>query len=184
MAPAADVKFSQKAMDDTFYLTNMSPQVGVGFNREYWAYLEEFCRKLTNEFKDVYVVTGPLYLPRKDPKFPNPDKWYVQYEVIGNPPNVAVPTHFFKVILAIPKNGGAPSLGGFVLPNSEIPNETPLERFVLPVDQIEKAAGSIFFSEYGNDKANRLPHLCKTTKCQTKLPRFIEQQRKLANGGK
>jgi len=24
------------AMDDTFWLTNMSPQVGAGFNRNYW----------------------------------------------------------------------------------------------------------------------------------------------------
>lgn len=31
--PAADAKISQKAMDETFYLTNIAPQVGEGFNR-------------------------------------------------------------------------------------------------------------------------------------------------------
>jgi endonuclease G len=31
--PAADAKISQKAMDETFYLTNIAPQVGDGFNR-------------------------------------------------------------------------------------------------------------------------------------------------------
>ena len=32
-APAGDHKGSQKAMDETFSLTNISPQVGQGFNR-------------------------------------------------------------------------------------------------------------------------------------------------------
>ncbi len=31
--PAADAKISQQAMDETFYLSNVAPQVGDGFNR-------------------------------------------------------------------------------------------------------------------------------------------------------
>lgn len=31
--PAADAKISQQAMDETFYLSNIAPQVGDGFNR-------------------------------------------------------------------------------------------------------------------------------------------------------
>ena len=42
--PAADAKWNQSAMDETFYLTNMCPQVGEGFNRDYWAHFEDFCR--------------------------------------------------------------------------------------------------------------------------------------------
>lgn len=34
MAPAADAMSSQTAMDETFLLSNMAPQVGVGFNRQ------------------------------------------------------------------------------------------------------------------------------------------------------
>lgn len=44
-------------MDETFYLSNIAPQVGDGFNRHYWAYLEDFCRRLTSNFEDVYVFT-------------------------------------------------------------------------------------------------------------------------------
>jgi DNA/RNA endonuclease G (NUC1) len=51
------VETSQKAMDETFYLTNIAPQVGEGFNRHYWAYVEDFCRRLTGNFEDVYVFT-------------------------------------------------------------------------------------------------------------------------------
>ena len=31
-----------------------------------WAYLEDWCRRLTRSFSDVYVFTIPLYLPHKD----------------------------------------------------------------------------------------------------------------------
>ena len=31
-----------------------------------WAYLEDWCRRLTGSFRDVYVFTIPLYLPRQE----------------------------------------------------------------------------------------------------------------------
>lgn len=31
-----------------------------------WAYLEDWCRRLTGNFADVYVFTVPLYLPKLD----------------------------------------------------------------------------------------------------------------------
>lgn len=31
-----------------------------------WAHLEDWCRRLTKSFTDVYVFTIPLYLPQKD----------------------------------------------------------------------------------------------------------------------
>ena len=94
-APAADAKFNQLAMDETFYLTNMCPQVGDGFNRDYWSHFEDFVRRLTNKYDDVRVMTGPLYLP----KLGADGKYRVTYEVIGSPPNIAVPTHFFKLVV-------------------------------------------------------------------------------------
>ncbi|CAO1632861.1 unnamed protein product [Parajaminaea phylloscopi] len=97
MVAAADAKFSQQAMDETFYLTNIAPQVGEGFNRDYWAHTEDFVRRLTSQFGDVYCFTVPLYLPKQDPD----GKWRVKYEVIGNPPSIGVPTHFAKVVLGV-----------------------------------------------------------------------------------
>lgn len=76
MVAAADAKFSQQAMDETFYLTNIAPQVGEGFNRDYWAYTEDFVRRLTSQFADVYCFTVPLYLPKQDLD----GKWRVHYE--------------------------------------------------------------------------------------------------------
>ena len=43
----------------------------------YWANLEDFCRGLTKLFRDVYVISGPLYLPAKR----DDGRSFVQYEV-------------------------------------------------------------------------------------------------------
>ncbi|RUP49477.1 hypothetical protein BC936DRAFT_142426 [Jimgerdemannia flammicorona] len=175
MVPAADAKNNQDAMDETFVMTNIAPQVGDGFNRDYWAHLESFCRHLTKTFSDVYVITGPLYLPRQDP---TDGKWYVRYQMIGNPPNVAVPTHFYKVIVAV--RNGEHSVGAFVLPNAPIGDETPLEQFKVPLDAIERAAGMIFLEKLpapGGDRG-KVKDLCKETKCQIVLSRFAEAKKR------
>jgi len=31
-----------------------------------WAYVEDWCRRLTGSFSDVYILTIPLYLPKQD----------------------------------------------------------------------------------------------------------------------
>lgn len=165
--PAADCKFSQQAMDETFALTNICPQVGDGFNRDYWAHFEDFCRRLTKQYKSVRILTGPLYLPRQHAD----GKWRVTYEVIGSPANVAVPTHFFKVIVAdqgLP--GEMPSVGAFVLPNNVIPNDTKLTDFLVPVDAVERASGLDFFPRL---PPNKRKELCRETDCSI-VVRFFE----------
>lgn len=175
MVPAADAKISQEAMDETFLLSNIAPQVGAGFNRHYWAYTEDWCRRLTSTFQDVFVFTIPLYLPKQDPD----GKYRVTYEVIGNPPNVSVPTHFAKVVLGSrPASPLTPqlaeiSLGAFVLPNSEIPDETPLTKFVVPVEAVERASGLVLFSE---DVKKSAKHICQSAKCDVIVRRFDDAQ--------
>ncbi|KAI5304554.1 nuclease [Ascosphaera pollenicola] len=165
--PAADAKWSQNAMDNTFALSNMCPQVGDGFNRDYWAHFEDFCRRLTQKYPSVRIVTGPLYLPKRDPA---DGKWRVSYEMIGNPPNVAVPTHFYKVIFAEDgKNGGNVSLGAFVLPNARIPNDKSLQEFEVPLEAIERASGLEFAAKL---PSNRRKKLCKEIKCEITVREF------------
>ncbi|KAJ6500404.1 hypothetical protein C8R45DRAFT_1210204 [Mycena sanguinolenta] len=177
MVPAADAKASQEMMDETFLLSNMAPQVGDGFNRHYWAYLEDWCRRLTGNFADVYVFTVPLYLPRMG----TDGKWRVTHEVIGSPPNVAVPTHFAKVVLASKPTSPSTldvleiATGAFVLPNAAIPESTPLESFLMPIEAVEHAAGLQLFSKAV--KAAAKP-ICKTTKCDLIIRRFDDAQKK------
>lgn len=178
-APAADARFSQQAMDETFYLTNMAPQVGDGFNRDYWAHFERFVRDLTKTYSSVRVVTGPLYLPKRDP---TSGKMVVKYEVIGNPPNIAVPTHFFKILIgenpiipSLPRNGVA--VGAFVLPNEAIPNSTPLTSFAVPVNAIERAVGAEFMPKL---LPNQRRELCREISCEVSIREFNNQVKQLS----
>ncbi|OAX84485.1 hypothetical protein ACJ72_01156 [Emergomyces africanus] len=167
--PAADAAWSQDAMNATFSLANMCPQVGAGFNRDYWAHFEDFCRRLTKVYGSVRIVTGPLYLPKRDPA---DGKWKVTYEVIGNPPNVAVPTHFFKVIFAEDgSTDGKVSLAAFVLPNARIPNEKSLKDFEVPLEVVERASGLEFASKLPPDQRKEL---CKEVKCEILVRQFAQ----------
>ncbi|ORX38537.1 hypothetical protein BD324DRAFT_577661 [Kockovaella imperatae] len=196
MVPAADAKISQKAMDETFYLSNIAPQVGDGFNRHYWAYLEDFCRRLTSNFEDVYVFTVPLYLPTRHPD----GKYRVTYEVIGEPPSIAVPTHFAKVILASRPDFSYPqkpsssdkaitspntikelAMGAFILPNKEIPDETDLRTFIAPVQAVERAAGLQLFND---DLKGKSRQLCAVTQCQVIVKRFDDTRKQINGGGR
>ncbi|KAG9016210.1 nuclease [Tulasnella sp. JGI-2019a] len=177
MVPAADCKSSQEAMDETFLLSNIAPQVGDGFNRHYWAYLEDWCRRQTSTFADVYVFTVPLYLPKQEAD----GKWRVTHEVIGSPvPNIAVPTHFAKVVFgARPSSPNTPtiqelSLGAFVLPNAPIADETPLTSFAVPVEAVERAAGLTLFSDAVKKSSKQI---CQTSKCELIIRRFDDVQR-------
>lgn len=63
LAAAANHRWSQRAMDDTFYLSNVAPQV-PHLNQNAWNNLEKYSRSLTRTYQNVYVCTGPLFLPR------------------------------------------------------------------------------------------------------------------------
>ena len=63
-----------------FYPSVPHLQVGQGFNRDYWERFERFVRDLTKKgADDVYVVTGPLWMPKPD----GDGKWLMQHPCIG-----------------------------------------------------------------------------------------------------
>lgn len=66
--------------------------------------------------------------------------------------NVAVPTHYFKV-LAIETNAGDFEILSFVLPNQPIKDDVPLKTFLTPLDAVERASGLLIFDKI---PANRL----------------------------
>ncbi|XP_075938676.1 endonuclease G, mitochondrial isoform X2 [Anarhichas minor] len=138
LAAAANHKWSQKAMEDTFYLSNVAPQ-NPHLNQKTWNNLEKLCRSLTKRYLNVYVCTGPLYLPRQEAD----GKLYVRYQVLGRN-HVAVPTHFFKVLILEQGDGKGVELRSYVLPNEPIDEQVPLERFLVPIETIERASGLHF----------------------------------------
>ncbi|XP_026547708.1 endonuclease G, mitochondrial [Notechis scutatus] len=137
LAASANHKWSQKAMGDTFYLSNIAPQ-NPHLNQNAWNNLEKYSRSLTKTHQNVYVCTGPLFLPRMEPD----GKMYVKYQVIGRN-HVAVPTHFFKVLI-LEKPQGEVELQSYVMPNAPIDENIPLERFLVPIESIERSSGLLF----------------------------------------
>ncbi|GAA6100930.1 endonuclease G, mitochondrial [Tachysurus ichikawai] len=137
LAAAANHKWSQKAMNDTFYLSNVAPQ-NPHLNQNAWNNLERYCRSLIKHYENVYVCSGPLYLPRQE----SDGKMYVKYQVIGKN-HVAVPTHFFKVVI-LEKKRGEVELRPYMMPNIPVDEKIPLERFLVPIESIERASGLLF----------------------------------------
>ena len=133
MAPAADFKWSAEAMSDTFYLSNMSPQVPA-FNRGIWGDLEAVVRQFAVDNEKIYVCTGPVLTDGP-------------YKTIGKN-NVAVPNRYYKVILDYTD----PDIKaiGFVLPNSD--ETEKLETYIMSIDEVEEITGLDFFYQLPDEE--------------------------------
>ena len=141
LAAAGNHKISQSIMDQTFVLSNISPQVGKGFNRDVWNDLEQYVRYRARKARNLWVCTGPLYLPRHE----SDGRTYVRFEVIGKN-QVSVPTHFFKA-LVVENTDGSVDLESYVMANAPLDPNVPLRAYQVPIDSIERAAGFLLFHE-------------------------------------
>ncbi|MBS0615990.1 MAG: DNA/RNA non-specific endonuclease [Verrucomicrobia bacterium] len=139
LRPAANAKSSPIAMQDTFYLSNVCPQVPQ-LNRGYWSQLEKYVRTRAMQYQVLHVYTGPLYLPHTEAD----GKRYVKYEVIGAN-DVAVPTHFFKVLIGEKTNGGR-DIEAYIVPNSVLPKDADHSTYRSSLEKVQKAAGTFFLA--------------------------------------
>lgn len=128
LAPAADFAFSEEAMSESFFLSNMSPQA-PGLNREIWQYLEGQVRLWAEEYGKAYIITGPVLEKPAD-----------QYEYIGEN-QVSVPEFFYKIILA-PHENTVKALA-FIIPNQKC--EGTFWDYAVSVDEVENRTGLDFF---------------------------------------
>lgn len=149
MAAAGNHKLDQDDLDQTFILSNISPQVPE-FNRGGWERLETYVRYIAKRSKNLYVVTGPLYLPLKARN----GNLYVTYQVIGKN-HVSVPTHYFKVVL-YESNDNRLFMEAFLMPNDpSVDERARLDEYRIPIekiDTIERASGVIFFDQLQRNK--------------------------------
>ncbi|XP_026852496.2 nuclease EXOG, mitochondrial isoform X2 [Electrophorus electricus] len=159
MAPAADNKFSEKSMAETFYLSNIIPQ-NYENNAGFWNRLEMYCRELTERFSDVWVISGPLTLPQVY----QDGKKMVSYQLIGKD-DVAVPTHLYKVILVRKDPSAEPlALGAFIVPNAPISFEHHLKEYQVSLTDLQRMSGLTFFPKI--EKAEGLKNLCLVDSCE------------------
>jgi endonuclease G len=142
LAPAADFKWSEQAMSETFVMSNMSPQ-RPGFNRGVWKQLEEQVRRWASENEMIYVVSGPVLTDN--------------LETIGNN-RVAVPQQYFKALL----DNTEPGINaiGFVLDNDA--SLLPLTAFAVTIDSVERITGLNLFSELPDAIEDKLESIVDT----------------------
>ncbi|OGJ05449.1 hypothetical protein A2467_02285 [Candidatus Nomurabacteria bacterium RIFOXYC2_FULL_36_8] len=133
LCPAGDMKLNKTTMSESFYLSNMSPQV-AGFNRGIWSTMEDQVREWALKYSKLYVVTGPIF---KD-----------NIGVIGED-KVTVPGYYYKVLF-----DGNNKMIGLILPNAS--SSKSLDQFAVAVDEIEKQTGIDFFSELNDQLENQL----------------------------
>lgn len=135
LAPAADFTYSEETMQNSFYMSNISPQV-PGCNRGIWKRLEQQVRNWARKEGRICVITGPIFSPDdKDMK----------------DTGIRIPCAFYKVIL---DTTPPEKVIGFI-----IPNETTKKRlgsFVVTVDEVEKVTGCDFFSGLPDEQEKEL----------------------------
>jgi endonuclease G len=142
-APAADFKKSQKLMDESFFLTNMAPQVGACFNRGVWAQLEGDVRDLAKTRKRLIVFTGPVY--------EDPVKTIGDLRTKKRGVTLAVPEAFYKIVYH-PATGRSVA---FLMPNKKLCKRDPSD-FITDIRHIEELTGVDFFPSLSRRNRNML----------------------------
>ncbi|MDG1333944.1 MAG: DNA/RNA non-specific endonuclease, partial [Crocinitomicaceae bacterium] len=102
LAPSADFRWSKKALSESYFYSNMSPQLG-DFNRLKWAELESWMRDYVIKYNtSLIVVTAPVL---------NDDLSKIERGVN----KVSIPKFFVKVALDVKNKRSV----GFILPHEK-----------------------------------------------------------------
>lgn len=136
LCPAGDMEFALKAYYDTFFTSNISPQLH-DFNGGIWNRLEQKVRYWATKYDGIYVVTGGILHP--------------SLQTIGKE-KVSVPNYFYKILLDY--SNGQYRMIAFLVPSKK--SDKPLYDFVVSVDTVEKMTGIDFFPKLDDKIENNL----------------------------
>ena len=138
LAPSADFRWSLNALSESYYYSNMSPQV-ADLNRGAWSKLENQGREWSLDCNELFVVTGPVLKPNL-PK--------VQQGSF----RLSIPEYYYKIFVDLygPENKAI----AFIMPNKKI--DDPIMNYVVSIDEIEKKTGIDFFPTLNDSLEERL----------------------------
>ena len=134
LAPASDMKISSSAMSESFFLSNMSPQV-PSFNRGGWKKLEILIRNWVCSEGEVFVITGPVFMDNLGTIGVN---------------EITIPGYYYKIIYSERNK----EMIGFVMPNEKISSD--LHLYVRSVDFIEDQTDIDFFYQLADELEDKL----------------------------
>ena len=141
LAPNADMSRSEEVQNESFYMSNMSPQ-RHGFNAGIWKRLEAQVRHWAIEYDSIYVVTGPVLI------CDSVEADSLNISTIGQSNTISVPRYFYKVIYS-------PCLQqaiAFLVPHEN--KKGSVKTWVVPVDRVEEATGIDFFPALDDTEEN------------------------------
>ena len=145
LAPAKDMASSVESMKNSFFMTNISPQL-PGCNRGIWKRLETQVRRWAVREGKICIITGPVFKKRnkrmKESRIP-------------------IPYAFYKVVLDLTP---PMKMIAFVIPNETSKRQLP--SFSLSVDSVEKLTGYDFFSNLDDRQEDFLESHSDYTKWQ------------------
>ena len=136
IAPSADRTRNEADNSSTFLMTNMMPQVPE-LNRGVWGDLEEYCRSLVQQGKELYIVAGPVG----------------SQGAIGKKEKITVPAKTWKVIMVLDRQGlGMQGIDAntrtiaVMMPNNASVKGSGWKSFRVSVKQVERETGLNFLS--------------------------------------
>ena len=136
--PSAD-RYVGNSNAQTFYGTNMTPQINDTFNSTVWATLESKVRDYAANSDTLYVVTGCILDGAK----------YYCYDNVGK--KVTVPTGYYKAVLRYsPGSTITQSTGGymgcaFFFEHKAYSSSYSLKSAAMSIDQLEEKIGLDLF---------------------------------------
>ena len=146
--PSADRQCCDEANAQTFYGTNMTPQLNE-HNEGIWSNLESKVRNIASGSDTTYVVTGVIVSPSS----------LIEKDSYGN--NVTIPDAYFKVLLRYSKSStlGQWNAAAFYLEHRKY-DEKIGKQHSMSVDALEEMTGIDFFvnlpAKVGKDQADRI----------------------------
>jgi endonuclease G, mitochondrial len=136
LAPAGDMAWNNTAMTESFYFSNMSPQV-PSFNRGIWKKLEEKVRKWAKGFGAIKIYTGPVLQD--------------SLPIIGDN-EVSVPEYYFKTLIVY--NDSVQQGIAFLMKNEK--SKLPTDSFIVTIDSIELLTGFDFYDKLSDSIQTKL----------------------------
>lgn len=131
--PSGDRTCSRTINEQTFYFTNMTPQIGQKMNQSIWADLETAVRGWSSG-DTLYVVTGAMPTTATDKQ--------IQYAKDNNGKNIAIPKYYFKALAR--KVGGNYQTIAFKLDHKAY-SDTQYMKYAISVSELENMTGFTFF---------------------------------------
>ena len=128
LCPAGDMGFDKNAMSESFYLSNMSPQI-ASFNRGIWRFAEEQTRKWVMACDSILVITGPLFFSD------------TSQTIGGN--EVGIAEYYFKALLIY--SGNLYLSMAYLMPH--VAGLKGPENYLVSIDSLELFTEYNFYSE-------------------------------------